>query len=180
MKRFPWVLVVKLYKLKYFCATELSKILHSEVVGMSTKNSIEVIENFGELKEAKLNNVMDSKCTVDSETNKNKGNNGKPEQGSQRITRKREAQSSPSRGATNKGKVDGKKVEKKVIAIKDPLVSLMAVDNFGVIVGRGKVNNKGSTLHGQQIPHAHQVVSLLKAKSNMYKLSFPNLNDDPI
>jgi hypothetical protein len=56
----------------------------------------------------------------------------------------------------------------------------MAVDNSGVIVGHGRLDSKLSTLHGQQIPDAHQVVNLLEANSDLYKLPFPNVNDDPI
>jgi hypothetical protein len=165
-------------------AAESSNIMESQPASTSTRVSTEVIETVAGLKEAKLKDVMDSTTDTDIDTNDNTGNNSKTEQDSQRITRKRGAQPSPPKAPKKKGRPPGKKAEKKAekkaIATEDALVSLMAVDNSGVVVGHGRIDSKRTCFHGQQIPDSHHLVNLYEAISDLYKLPFPDMNDDPI
>jgi hypothetical protein len=88
------------------------------------------------------------------------------------LTSKAAVSIKPRKESTKMGK-------NQVIATEEALVTLLACDNSGLTVGRGIVHRFTTTLHGKPLPEDCQVVTVVEAKLEKYRLPYPNFNNDP-
>jgi hypothetical protein len=136
--------------------------------------------------EDKVESLIDSKSTASPGPNNSEGNDGECENGSTRNTRKRGANNSSSKVPVSrkprkeKGKAAEETTKKgKVIAAEETLVTLLATDNSGLTVGRAIVHRYTTVLHGNPVPEDCQVITVVEAKLEKYRLPFPNLSNHP-